>query len=245
MNIYAAASIFALLIAMYWVISEVFTVLFRLVGLPEEKARFQVVSLLTGCGFTTRDSEMVLATRSRRRMARLTMLFGYLFNITFVSAMVNFFISMQPIQVKESVTSLLIPLVAICTVFAFVRVQRIRKVLDRLIAGLASKFARQSRHNSVLLIDQLGKECIAQVHLHYVPTALQDKPLAETELKSERNLLILSVEREDGTTEPAQADTVFSPGDRLTIFGDYNQICQGFEARTQFVDEVREVPFGE
>ena len=56
MDIYVAASLFAILILLYWVISEAFTVFFRLIGLPEEKARFQVVSLLTGCGFTTHES---------------------------------------------------------------------------------------------------------------------------------------------------------------------------------------------
>ncbi len=60
MNIYIAASLFSLIILLYWVISELFTMLFRLIGLPEEKARFQVTSLLTGCGFTTRESEMIL-----------------------------------------------------------------------------------------------------------------------------------------------------------------------------------------
>ena len=245
MNIYAAATIFALLIAMYWVISEVFTVLFRLVGLPEEKARFQVISLLTGCGFTTRDSEMMLATRSRRGMARMTMLFGYLFNITIVSAMINFFIAMKPEQVKANVISLIIPLAVVCAVFAFIRVRRIRRFLDRGIEGLATKIAKQSHVNSVLLIDQLGKDCIAQVHLYGVPEALRDVPLSDTDLKSERNLLILSVERQDGTIETAQADTVFAAGDRLTVFGEYEQICQGFQARKRFVDEVRETPFGE
>ena len=37
---------------------------------PAEKARFQVISLLTGTGFTTRESEIVLSTRRRRRLAR-------------------------------------------------------------------------------------------------------------------------------------------------------------------------------
>ncbi len=245
MNIYAAASIFALLIAMYWVIAEVFTVLFRLMGLPEEKARFQVVSLLTGCGFTTRDSEMMLATKSRRRLARMIMLFGYLFNITIVSSMINFFISMKPAQVKENATSLVIPLAVICAVFLFVRVKKIRRALDRVIENLASKFAGRSQFNSLLLIDQIGRECIAQVHLFEVPEALRDIPLADTDLRAERNLLILSVERQDGTTEAAQADTVFVPGDRLTVFGDYKQICEGFNARERFIDEVRETPFGE
>ena len=93
MNIYVAATLFSILIILYGLISEVFTVLFRLIGLPEEKARFQVISLLTGCGFTTRESEMILSSRSRRRLARVTMLFGYVFNLTIVSAFVNIFSS--------------------------------------------------------------------------------------------------------------------------------------------------------
>ena len=84
MNIYVSIALFILIIMLYMVISELFTILFRFTGLPDEKARFQVLSLLTGCGFTTRESEMVLSTRSRRRLARIMMLFGYVFNITIV-----------------------------------------------------------------------------------------------------------------------------------------------------------------
>ena len=84
MSIYIACTLFALMILVYSIISELFTMLFRFTGLPDERARFQVVSLLTGCGFTTRESEMILSSRSRRRLARITMLFGYVFNITIV-----------------------------------------------------------------------------------------------------------------------------------------------------------------
>lgn len=78
MNIYPAMLLFSFVILLYWVIAELFTFFFRLTGLPAERARFQVVSLLTGTGFTTRESEIVLTSRMRRRLARVTMLFGYL-----------------------------------------------------------------------------------------------------------------------------------------------------------------------
>ena len=87
MNIYMALSLFSLIILLYWVITELFTILFRFTGLPDEKARFQVISLLTGCGYTTKESEMLLSTRQRRGLARATMLFGYVFNITIVTAL--------------------------------------------------------------------------------------------------------------------------------------------------------------
>ena len=109
MDITLALLLFSFIILLYWVITEVFTFIFRLTGLPAEKARFQVISLLTGCGFTTRESEMILSSRRRRRLARITMLFGYVFNVTIVSAFINVFLSMKLVQVGYEFLSLLIP----------------------------------------------------------------------------------------------------------------------------------------
>ena len=75
MNISLALLLFSFVILLYWVITELFTFFFRLTGLPAEKARFQVISLLTGTGFTTKESEIILSSRRRRRLARATMLF--------------------------------------------------------------------------------------------------------------------------------------------------------------------------
>ena len=118
-NIYMAFSLFSMIILLYWVITELFTIIFRFTGLPDERARFQVISLLTGCGFTTRESEMMLSTRSRRRLARVTMLFGYVFNITIVSAFINVFLSLKLAQEERSMLVLLIPLVAVAIIFIF------------------------------------------------------------------------------------------------------------------------------
>ena len=70
MNLYVALSLFSVIILIYLVITELFTILFRFTGLPDERARFQVISLLTGCGYTTRESETILSNRRRRRLAR-------------------------------------------------------------------------------------------------------------------------------------------------------------------------------
>lgn len=63
MNIYMSLSLFSLIILSYWIITEWFTILFRFTGLPDERARFQVISLLTGCGYTTKESEMFLSLK--------------------------------------------------------------------------------------------------------------------------------------------------------------------------------------
>ena len=70
---------------------EVFTVLFQLTGLTREKAKMQVVSLLTNSGFTTNESEIVMIGKHRRRLAKTVMLCGYSFAVIIVSVLVNIF----------------------------------------------------------------------------------------------------------------------------------------------------------
>ena len=234
MNIYLAFSLFALIILGYWVISELFAILFRFTGLPDEKARFQVISLLTGCGFTTHESELLLTTKSRRRLARITMLFGYVFNITIVSAFINVFMSLKVSQVMDNFISSLFPILAVVVIITFIRVPTVRAWGDRLIERLAGKIAHKDIANSVLLMDYIGEDSIAQVTLHQVPKSLEGVPLAQTGLKQEHNILVMLIEPHGGKAIPVGADTVFYPDDKLTVFGDYATICKVFEAKERF-----------
>lgn len=234
MNIYLAASLFALLILVYWVISEIFTMLFRFVGLPDEKARFQVTSILTGCGFTTRESEMILTTKQRRRLARILMLFGYVFNITVVSAFINVFFSLKASQVSGYFFGVLIPIGAVAFVFGVSRIGFVRRFLDRMISKAAGAVAGRETANSIMLIDHIGKGTIAQVTLKEIPDYLADVPLAESGLKEKRSILVMLVEHSDGKIDVPAAKTVFSAGDKLTVFGDYKTICRVFHAKERF-----------
>ena len=47
---------FILFLMIFLIIVDFFAILFRLTGVPIEKARFQVTSLLTGTGFTPKES---------------------------------------------------------------------------------------------------------------------------------------------------------------------------------------------
>ena len=234
MNIYLAFSLFALIILVYWVISELFAMLFRFTGLPDEKARFQVISLLTGCGFTTHESELLLTTKSRRRLARITMLFGYVFNITIVSAFINVFFSLKVSELAADLVSSLIPLLVILFILAFMRFPVIRAWGDRLIEKLAGRIVHRDITNTILLMDYIGQETIAQVTLREVPEDLQGKALSESGLKENHNILVMLVETDGSKAQPAYAQTVFRPGDKLTVFGDYATISRVFHARERF-----------
>ena len=235
MNIYLAFTLFSLIVLIYWIIAEVFTMFFRFTGVSDEKARFQVISLLTGAGYTTRESEIFVSTRSRRRLARAIMMFGYVFNVTVISALINVFFSMKLSQVVSNMLGILIPLLAAFVIFLFIRIPRIRSWGENQIKKLVGKLLRRDKENSVLLIDYIGEDSIAQVLLHTVPEEFAGKPLSETGIRSKYNILVMIVDR--GKAEPANADTVFQPGDTLTVFGNFGTICRVFEAQARFDEE--------
>lgn len=237
MNLYTAFFLFSIIILMYWVMTELFTVLFRFTGLPDEKARFQVISILTGCGFTTRESELFLSNSSRRRLARLTMLFGYVFNITIVTALINVFLTLKFYQAEHFYFALLIPLAAIAIILAFMRVPRFRAWGDHLLQGFADRLImRSSSFNTVLLLDYIGKETIALVTLNHIPENYQGVSLSDSDFRAETGILVMVVEHPGQKAEPAGANTVFTVGDKLTVFGDYSQICKVFHAREHLAD---------
>ena len=230
MDITLALLLFSLIILLYWVITELFTFFFRLTGLPAEKARFQVISLLTGTGFTTRESEMVLSSRKRRRLARITMLFGYVFNITIVSAFINVVLSMK-VQVGYEFLSFLLPLASVALIFIVMRVPKVHAWFDNLLRRAADKvFNRKETFNAVMLVDNIGDGSIAQVSIRHIPEEYQGMTLAETKLRAETGIMVMLVEHPGGKAVPASADTVFEVGDKLTVFGDYKTICRAFQA---------------
>ena len=234
MNIYVAASLFALLILVYWVISELFTIIFRFFGLPEEKARFQVTSLITGTGFTTHESEMILTTKQRRRLARMTMLFGYVFNISVVSAFINVVMSLKTAQVGSFFLGVAIPMTAVAIVIILLRIRPIKVKVDNVLQKMVGSIMKTNSENTVLLIDHIGKGTIAQVTIRIMPEEFIDIPLRKTGLKEKKNILVMLVEHKDSKVEAPNANTVFVAGDKLTVFGDYKTICRVFHAHESF-----------
>ncbi len=89
---------FILFMAIFLLVIDFFSVLFRLTGMPLKKARFQVISLLTSTGFTTKESEMIVRNPLRRKLASWLMVISYVSTATFIS----FFVRM----LSDSVTSI-------------------------------------------------------------------------------------------------------------------------------------------
>ena len=58
-------------------IVEVLSIALKVTGLDIDKARFQVISIITHTGFTTRESELITQHPTRRRIAMGLMVISY------------------------------------------------------------------------------------------------------------------------------------------------------------------------
>ena len=220
---------FVLFIMIYIMISDIITVLFRMTGLTEEKARFQVISLLTNSGFTTRESEAVVSSKIRRRLARATMLFGYAFTVTIVTTMVNFFVTLGESELN-SLLYLLPILAGVLLLFSFIRKSRFFKSrFDKWIEKFGRRIMFGKNVNQVLLVDEYGDMVVAEVHLFKVPDNLRDKPLSESGLREKHNIMILMIKPPDGEAMQAKARTVLKPDDVIMVLGRRKAIKEVFE----------------
>ena len=77
-------------IALIFLIWEIASVALSITGLAHDKARFQALSALTGTGFTTRDSELIISHRQRRAIVMALMILG---NVGIILILSNIIIS--------------------------------------------------------------------------------------------------------------------------------------------------------
>lgn len=68
---------------------EINTLLFTYTGLDKHIARFQVISMMTGTGFTTGESELIIDHPIRRKLGAFLILFGAFSLAVIISAISN------------------------------------------------------------------------------------------------------------------------------------------------------------
>jgi hypothetical protein len=104
------------------VVIEIHVILLRLTGLKLEISRFQVISMMTGTGFTTGESELILGHPIRRKLVAFLILFGAFSLAVRISSISN--LLSNEISTKDSLVIAEILLLA-CGVLKIAHVQRL------------------------------------------------------------------------------------------------------------------------
>lgn len=239
--IFSIIALFVVIIA-FIIVSEIFTILFRLTGLPEKKARFQAVSLLTTSGFTTAESELIMKVTLRRKIARAAMILGYTFSAAFISVLVSLIISVGTDGNKEAAEDLWIvvaSLTAVLILFIILtKIKFIKNGFDKFVTTLSSRMLKNKSDNILTIIDKYSTAIIAEIYIAFIPELFTDKNLEKSRIKQEYGIVVLAVNRKNKIINNIPKDFIFEKGDVVTLYGDEKTIKDIFWAKPQLEETV-------
>ena len=209
----AALSLLAIFAISFFLI-RVASVALKLTGMAEPNARFQALSALTGTGFTTAESEMVVNYPIRRNIISILMLFGNLGIISVLSTLMISFIRTDADM--AAILSQLAWMIGVTLTFFIVM---LNPYVDGIFCGLIRLILEKctflgGRHYRKLL--QLGDQISVSEYQFFA-----DKSLTPDELQADlSSFSILAVKRASGQTQIFSADIgAIEPGDSLILFG--------------------------
>ncbi len=217
----------------YILMIDVFTVLFRVTGFKYEKAHFQVISLLTNSGYTTRESELTMSTISRRKLAKFVMMFGYVFSVTVVTVIVNVVMSLNTQQAAMLWDSLVIMSIVFIAFMLFRKIPFTRDLFNDGVERLSRRFFYRGQENPIIVLDEFAKGVIAEVYIAKMPPDLEGKSLAQLRLNKQFDIHFIFVKRGKTVVEVAHGDLTLRVGDQALMFGSYQNIKHVFQFSKQ------------
>ncbi|MEH7096008.1 hypothetical protein [Neobacillus vireti] len=200
-------------LAIILAVIEIFVILFRLTGLKVEVSRFQVISLMTGTGFTTGESELILGHPIRRKLAIFLILFGA-FSLAVIVSSISQFLS-EGLQAKEIFGSA----GAVILVFGVLKLKSVRRVL-------AAFFNREMKQN-IELADLPVRDVFLKdkedllLHLSIYETSSLAHQTFQEALPNHEGLemVVLFIQRGDIIIRTHLYQTKLHEGDQLLIYG--------------------------
>jgi len=208
-----------------FLVIEIAAILLRSTGLEHGIARFQAISLLTGTGFTTKESELILGHPVRRRIGIFLILFGAFSLAVMISSISTILAPDFHLFPLSLATGIL---------FVFYAILRMPAVGRRLEERLSGAF----RH--VFAIHELAIEEV--LYLQENDTFI-DIPIGESSDAIGRTVRelcdrlpdvnILLIKRGVLTIRDRRMEMPLEAGDVLYVYGDLNQIKRSFGQELQ------------
>lgn len=231
MSINLALLILLFLVILYITIIEIFTVIFRLTGVSNTRAKFQVISLLTNCGFTTTESEIIVSSRKRRKIAIIIMLFGNIFNVAIVSLLVNMFISFSKNKDFNIFNSSLYLFGFLVFITVIRKIPFFRVTFDNIVKHIAAKVIFSKKANPMLIFDNFHGFVIAEIKIVDVPEKINNRTLMESKISKDYGIRVLNIKRDDLSMGDISKDEVIMKNDRVMVYGLLANIIDVFEEK--------------
>ncbi|MFV0498615.1 MAG: hypothetical protein ACK5NF_01060 [Bacilli bacterium] len=215
--------ILTVFIAIFTLVVEIFTIVFMLTGLSHKKSKFQVISMLTSTGFTTRESEVIMLDSTRRRYAQILIVFGYCASVTIVSMLVS------SINTENNWYEYLIALTVTILFILLVNNKKIRKKIDPKIHRFGAKLLYGSDHNYLTVLETLNDKIVAKVMIANLPKTFEKKTMEEIDISNKFEIQILAIERGKETISYVSKEESLIVNDMILVYGSYSNIMLAFE----------------
>lgn len=231
MSLNLAFLVLLVLIVFYLIFIEIFTIIFMMTGLSHTRSIFQVISLLTNSGFTTSESEVIVSSRKRRKIAITVMIFGNIFNVLVLSVLVNAVITIYRAPSFEFMQAI-VALAIFFTLFIIYKKMPFIKVrFDRLVKKVANKWMYSKNSNPLLVLDNFHDFCIVEIKVLELPDALKDKTIFESRLSNDYGIRVLFIKRGEKYIGYIEDGDRVLPMDRIIVFGPIHNITKVFNMK--------------
>ncbi|MBS4537761.1 TrkA C-terminal domain-containing protein [Clostridium sp. D2Q-11] len=208
-----------LILAILISVVEILSVALKMTGLDIEKARFQVISIITSTGFTTRESELIAQHKGRRQIAQILMLVSYVGEAAVIGLVLYI------LQNDNSITLVAIAILLLVTaILIFIRKKWIGRRLEVFIEKqLGKRMKRNKKYKTVDEVLKLNDEYGVVEFVIEEDTKLLNKNLKNSGL-SERHIQVLNVDRASYIIHFPTIDFIFRAGDKVIVYGNLDNI---------------------
>ncbi|MFK9091528.1 hypothetical protein [Bacillus salipaludis] len=214
-----------------WAVIEIFVILFRLTGLKVEVSRFQVISMMTGTGFTTGESELILGHPVRRRLASFLILFGA-FSLAVIISSISQFLS-DGLRTKE----ISLAAAVVVAVFGILKLGAVQRFLARIFDR---KMTQTIELADLPVRDVFLKnkdDTLLNLHI-YQDSELANRTLNEVaEGHDDLGLAALFIQRGEVKIVKNIYDTTIHEGDQILLFGGEKVIFKMFAGDIKLMKE--------
>jgi hypothetical protein len=231
--------LFIIVLIASFVIVRIGAIAFQLTGLEWSLAKFQALSCFTGTGFTTKEAELVVTNKQRRRIASILMVLGNAGFITLIATAASalnpkvdvltklskFFL---PFSIPEAVVPWVNILIIIIAIYVIYKVFTHKRFAQKITESLRKRILRREIIKKVSFEELLfltGGYGVSRIDVDK-NSPLIDKSLAESDLRK-KDITVLAIVRGDSTIANPAANTKIRLGDELISFGNLENIKKG------------------
>ena len=209
-----------ILFIVLWLFIEILAVVMKLTGLELSKARFQIISILTHTGFTSRESELIVQHPTRRKIASTLMIVSYVAQITLITLLFD--------VLNSASRDLLSVSIALSVMLLFIIFITKNKHLSEWFESLTERLLKKKikKANSDNRIDQilnLSPEFGIYELIVDTDSYICQRKLREIHLK-EKFMQILKIDRGSEVIDFPTAETQILAGDRVIVYGKIDSI---------------------